>query len=143
MGTVSLGGDLAMPPSENLASWSAMLGPGIAVEEGLGLGGHSRFSFCSIFSASPDALFCDVTLEVRGGLLGTIDWRLVCCSKRPIRFATLCLGRSSGNGLNDTRAVVGSVGSDTGGAMYRRTCCYDLLHDVPEDGYLTYAETRQ
>lgn len=98
-GTVSVGGDLATPPSENLASWSAMLGLANAVDDGLGRGGHSRFSFCSIFSASPDALFCDVTLDVRGGTFGVIDWRFVCCSNRPMRLATLCLGRSSGNGL--------------------------------------------
>ena len=133
-GTVSVGGDLATPPSENRASWSAMLGLEAAVDDGLGRGGHSRFSLCSIFSASPDALFCDVTLDVRGGTFGVIDWRFVCCSKRPMRLATLCLGRSSGNGLQRTRGVTRSVCGDTRQwAMCGRT---SFSRNKVEGGYL-------
>lgn len=52
------------------------------------LGGHSLFSFVSSFAESP--AICDDTLELRGIEEATEDdWRLVCCSKRPMRFATL------------------------------------------------------
>jgi hypothetical protein len=52
------------------------------------LGGHSLFSFVSSFAKSP--AICDDTLELRGIADATEDdWRLVCCSKRPMRFATL------------------------------------------------------
>ena len=132
-GTVSVGGDLATPPSEKRESWSALLWLEAAMDDGRGRGGHSRFSFCSIFSASPDALFCDVTLEVRGGTFGTIDWRFVCCSNRPMRLATLCLGRSSGNGLRCTRGVTRSVCGDTRWIMCGRT---SFERNESECGYL-------
>lgn len=52
------------------------------------LGGHSLFSFVSSFTESP--AICDETLELRGIADATEDdWRLFCCSKRPMRFATL------------------------------------------------------
>lgn len=52
------------------------------------LGGHSLFSFVSSFAESP--AICDDTLELRGIADATEDgWRLFCCSKRPMRFATL------------------------------------------------------
>lgn len=52
------------------------------------LGGHSLFSFVSSFAESP--AICDDTLELRGIVDATEDdWRLFCCSKRPMRFATL------------------------------------------------------
>jgi len=63
------------------------------------LGGHSRLSLSSSFTAS--AVCCDKPLEVRG-IRGGEDVEgldLFCCSKRPIRLATLARGRSSGRGL--------------------------------------------
>lgn len=52
------------------------------------LGGQSLFSFVSSFAESP--AICDDTLELRGIEDATEDdWRLFCCSKRPMRFATL------------------------------------------------------
>lgn len=66
-------------------------------------GGHSRATLDSSFAESP--VLCEVTLEERGKatteLEGepTIDDRFVCCSKRPMRFATEARGRSSGRGL--------------------------------------------
>ncbi len=65
-------------------------------------GGHSRFSLSlgSSFAESP--VFCALTIEGRGApLVPTIDCRFVCCSNRPMRFATLARGRSSGSGLAD------------------------------------------
>ena len=53
----------------------------------LALGGHSRFSFNSSFAASP--VCCDVTLDERGGTLAAAACFLFCCSKRPMRLATL------------------------------------------------------
>ena len=50
------------------------------------LGGHSRFSLTSSIAESP--VVCDATLELRGEA-PINDWRLFCCSKRPIRLATL------------------------------------------------------
>jgi hypothetical protein len=51
------------------------------------LGGHS-FSFVSSFEGS--LAICDETLELRGIKdAAEDDWRLFCCSKRPMRFATL------------------------------------------------------
>lgn len=52
------------------------------------LGGNSLFSFDSSFAGS--LAICEETLELRG-MEGTAedDWRLFCCSKRPMRFATL------------------------------------------------------
>jgi hypothetical protein len=58
-----------------------------------GFGGHSRFSFTSSLAESP------VMLEATLLLRGEMDWRFFCCSKRPMRLATLWRGRSSGNGL--------------------------------------------
>ena len=63
------------------------------------LGGHSLFSFISSLAESP--VMWDETLKLRGMIVGDVDElgvRLV-CSKRPMRFATLARGRSSGNGL--------------------------------------------
>jgi hypothetical protein len=62
----------------------------------LGCGGHSRLSFASIFAASPDGF--DSALDVREGV-PCRECRFVCCSNRPMRFATLWRGRSSGSGL--------------------------------------------
>ena len=52
----------------------------------LGFGGHSRFSLNSSFAASP--VCWDATLEERGGSPAA-DCLLFCCSKRPMRLATL------------------------------------------------------
>jgi len=64
-------------------------------------GGHSRFSFSSAFAESPVVWL--VTLTARWklgmGVPGPMELRFVCCSKRPMRFATLCRGLSSGKGL--------------------------------------------
>lgn len=69
-----------------------------------GFGGHSRFSFASSLTESP--VIFEITLVLRER---DIDCRLVsilvCCSKRPMRFATLCRGRSSGNGLRQSLAI--------------------------------------
>lgn len=66
--------------------------------DGTGLGGHSLFSLTSSFAASP--AICDETLELRGttGAAGEAC-RFPCCSKRPMRLATLWRGLSSGRGL--------------------------------------------
>lgn len=61
-------------------------------------GGHSLLSLSSSLAESP--VIWDVMLVLRGNTGGTIepdDWRF--CSKRPMRFATLWRGRSSGSGL--------------------------------------------
>lgn len=61
-------------------------------------GGHSLRSLTSSLAESP--VMWDVTLVLRGNTGGTIedvDCRF--CSKRPMRFATLWRGRSSGSGL--------------------------------------------
>jgi hypothetical protein len=65
-------------------------------------GGHSLF--CKISSLAESPVVWDATLVLRGKLGGNrggtipdIDWRF--CSKRPMRFATLWRGRSSGSGL--------------------------------------------
>jgi len=92
-----------------LTGVTTLLVDSLALEEIVGLdgvsvafrGGHSRFSFSSAFAESPvDWLF---TLGARWklgmGVPGPMEVRFVCCSKRPMRFATLCRGRSSGNGL--------------------------------------------
>lgn len=56
----------------------------------MGLGGHSLFSLTSSFAASP--AIWDETLELRGtagpGAAGAACF-FPCCSKRPMRFATL------------------------------------------------------
>ena len=69
---------------------SSILGSGLGsntlAAAGLGFGGHSRFSFSSSFAASP--VCCDATLDERGGS-PTADCLLFCCSKRPMRLATL------------------------------------------------------
>ena len=59
-------------------------------------GGHSRFSFAS--SLCPSPVSCDTGVPVRGGI-EVRDCLLVCCSNRPMRFATLWRGLSSGKGL--------------------------------------------
>lgn len=61
-----------------------------------GRGGHSRFSFTS--SRGPSPARCDTGVPVRGGM-DVKDCRFVCCSNRPMRFATLWRGLSSGRGL--------------------------------------------
>lgn len=65
----------------------------------VGLGGHSRFSLASTLPES--SVTWDTTLELRDGdpALADSDNRFVWFSKRPIRLATLALGRSSGSGL--------------------------------------------
>lgn len=64
------------------------------------LGGHSRFSRWSPSWASRSRAYSDVTDDTRGLLGGEwTDDRLTCCSNLPIRFATLCRGRSSGSGI--------------------------------------------
>lgn len=60
-------------------------------------GGHSRRSFASIFAASFVVL--DAELRLRPFPGGVTGWRLT-CSNRPMRFATLARGRSSGRGLS-------------------------------------------
>lgn len=60
-----------------------LLGVGV----GFGLGGHSRFSFSSSLAESP--VCCDATLDARGGFAAAPGLRLCCCSKRPMRLATL------------------------------------------------------
>jgi hypothetical protein len=63
-----------------------MIGGGGRLSLGLSVfGGHSRFSLISSLTESP--VFCEATLELRGD--PPTDWRRVCCSKRPMRFATL------------------------------------------------------
>lgn len=61
-------------------------------------GNHSLLSLTSSLAESP--VMWEVTLVLRGSTGGTaedVDWRF--CSKRPMRFATLWRGRSSGSGL--------------------------------------------
>ena len=59
-------------------------------------GGHSLFSFVSSLAESP--VLWETTLELRGP--GDEEGCFfVCCSNRPMRFATLGLGRSSGRCL--------------------------------------------
>ncbi len=62
---------------------------GVEVGVGFGLGGHSRFSFSSSFAESP--VCCDATLDARGWFAAAAapGLRLCCCSKRPMRLATL------------------------------------------------------
>jgi hypothetical protein len=60
-------------------------------------GGHSRAMRCSSFTAS--LVLFDVALVARDGGPEDVGWRFCCCSKRPMRFATDCRGRSSGSGL--------------------------------------------
>lgn len=63
-------------------------------------GGHSRFSLISSLAESP--VMFDTTLELLEAELELVaerECRLFCCSKRPMRLATLARGRSSGNGL--------------------------------------------
>jgi len=51
-------------------------------------GGHSLLSFVS--SLAESVTICDEELELRGiEEAAEDDWRLFCCSKRPMRFATL------------------------------------------------------
>jgi hypothetical protein len=65
-------------------------------------GGHSLFSLISSLTESP--VICDATLVLRGngGGIAVSDCRF--CSNRPMRFATLCRGRSSGKGLRTQNA---------------------------------------
>lgn len=69
-----------------------------------GFGGHSRFSLSSSLAESP--VIWETTLELLGEDVPVGGWRLDCVSNRPIRFATLWRGRSSGRGL------MGIEGSD-------------------------------
>lgn len=73
---------------------------GLISTDAKGLGGHSLFSLTSSFAASP--AICDETLELRRttGTAGEAC-RFPCCSKRPMRLATLWRGLSSGRGLWD------------------------------------------
>ena len=66
-------------------------------------GGQTRFSFTSSLSASP--AMWETGVDTRGGT-EVSDCRLVCCSNRPMRFATLARGLSSGNGLQITVGCV-------------------------------------
>ena len=67
------------------------------VNDGVITGGHSRWTLTSSRALSP-VLF-ETTEPGRDE--GVEDWGAFfwCCSKRPIRFATLARGRSSGRGL--------------------------------------------
>ena len=61
-------------------------------------GGHSLFSFTSSFAESP--VIWLIILEGRLFVpVPAFDARFDCCSKRPMRLATLWRGRSSGKGL--------------------------------------------
>lgn len=72
-------------------------------------GGHSRAVFISSFEESP--VLCEATLEERGKPMDELDGepamdvRFVCCSNRPMRFATDARGRSSGRGLLLTHPI--------------------------------------
>lgn len=91
----SAGGDDII--DTGFTSGLCILGSPRKLDSGLfACGGHSRRCAASIFVASP-VLF-DTALRLRGGVVG---WRLTCCSNRPMRFATLARGRSSGNGLGN------------------------------------------
>lgn len=80
-----MGGDVFWTAEEEEGSVSAVLS---ALVDVTCLGGHSLFSFVSSFAES--LVICDDTLELRGIADATEDdWRLFCCSKRPMRFATL------------------------------------------------------
>lgn len=95
MGSGLRSGDLDMPGEGELESVGAT---GLISADATGLGGHSRFSLISSFAASP--AICDETLELRGttGRTGKAC-RFPCCSKRPMRLATLWRGLSSGRVL--------------------------------------------
>jgi len=61
-----------------------------ALTDATDLGGHSLFSFVSSFAETLVLVICEETLELRGiAVAAEVDWRLFCCSKRPMRFATL------------------------------------------------------
>lgn len=60
-------------------------------------GGHSRAMRCSSLTIS--AALLEAALVAREGGPGGAGWRFCCCSKRPMRFATDCRGRSSGRGM--------------------------------------------
>jgi endoglucanase len=62
-----------------------------------GHGGHSRRSLAATTAASPAAVVFDAELRLRVPV-GVVGCRFT-CSKRPMRFATLARGRSSGRGL--------------------------------------------
>lgn len=84
-------------------------------------GGHSRWAAASSFAESP--VFWDCTLSLRPELpVKVSDCRFGVCSNRPIRFATLALGRSSGRGLH-VRSIRGSTlfrrDTDIGGRELR------------------------
>jgi hypothetical protein len=82
--------------------------------EATAFGGHSLLSFASSLTDSP--VDWDRIFVLRGD--PERDWRLVCCSNRPMRFATLCRGRSSGSGLMGIMRLEQPQGEDG------RTCCY-------------------
>lgn len=80
-----MGGDVFWTAEEEEDGMSTLL---FVLADARYLGGQSLFSFVSSFAESP--AICEDTLELRG-IADTAedDWRLFCCSKRPIRFATL------------------------------------------------------
>jgi hypothetical protein len=79
---------------------------GLISADGTGLGGHSLFSLTSSFAASP--AICDKTLEVPGTTGGAGEaCRFPCCSKRPMRLATLWRGLSSGKVISHSPGVHG------------------------------------
>jgi hypothetical protein len=73
---------------------------GLSSVDAMDLGGQSLFSLASSFAGSP--AIWDETLELRGttGVAGEAC-RFPCCSKRPMRLATLWRGLSSGRGLSN------------------------------------------
>lgn len=80
-----MGGELFWAANEEEDSVSATLS---VLVDATDFGGHSLFSFVSSLAESP--AIWDETLELRGiADAAEDDWRLFCCSKRPMRFATL------------------------------------------------------
>jgi hypothetical protein len=78
-------GDLLRAAEEYEGDMRAILS---ALADATNLGGRPLFSFVSSFAGS--LAICDETLELRGIEDAAEDgWRLFCCSKRPMRFATL------------------------------------------------------
>ena len=80
-----IAGDLLRAEGEDEDGVSTFIS---VLAEATDLGGNSLLSFVSSFAGS--LAICEETLELRG-IEDTAedDWRLFCCSKRPMRFATL------------------------------------------------------
>jgi hypothetical protein len=99
------GADVVIGVAGSNFNWGeGLLHEGVGVMVGLSsckdFGGHSLFSLTSSLAESP--VICDVTLVLRGmnnGVLEDGGLLFFCCSKRPMRLATLARGRSSGSGL--------------------------------------------